>query len=341
VFNEAETRGGHFGNIVAKEARQMPERRIVTIHAKTYQEPLGLLAATMVEKVFREGPRHIAGPAYVSEDIVTMLRYAMSVYNLLNYLNADVRRNNDSDWFVRYGVTGMSMVRSLIDCLYNVTAILEDPATIGRKYRMSGLKTTLDDIENERTRHQGEDDWESYYKERRAPVDLLIRMSNFTLDEVMQVKKRDLWPTFGKYIDRRQPGGVLTENQEFLKTFARLEWRQYSALSHGAFEAFIGTLLGDVPIGAYYVNDFLPWDRRDQVDESFFLFMSTHLGRAATVLLCLVTELQLHCRFDGANINERICGIWDALVPFPATKELYDKRHVKLMQEKGIMRSTE
>ena len=150
------------------------------------------------------------------------------------------------------------MVRSLIDCLYNITAILEDPATVGRKYRMSGLKTTLIDIDNERDRHQGEDDWESYYKERRAPVELLIRMSNLTLDEVMQVQKGDMWPTFGEYIDGMQPGGVLTENQEFLKTFARLEWRQYSALSHGAFEAFIGTLLGAIPIGAYYVNDFLP-----------------------------------------------------------------------------------
>jgi len=206
---------------------------------------------------------------------------------------------------------------------------------------MSGLKTTLDDIENEHRRRLGDDDWESYYKERRATVESLIHMSNLTPDEVMQMAKGDMWLTFGKYIDRRQPGGVLTENQEFLKTFARLEWRQYSALSHGAFEAFIGTLLGDVPIGAYYMNDFLPWDKRDQVDNSFVLFMSTHLGRAATVLLCLVTELQLHCRFDGANINERICRVWDALVAFPGTKELYDKRYVKLMQEKGIMRRTQ
>jgi len=187
----------------------MPERKILTIHAETFQQPLGKLAATMVEKVFREGPKHIAAPAYVSEDIVTMLRYAMSVYNLLNYLNADERRNEDPDWFVRYGVTGMSMVRSLIDCLYNITAILEDPATVGRKYRMSGLKTTPIDIDNERDRHQGEDDWESYYKERRAPVELLIRMSNLTLDEVMQVQKGDMWHLYGTTGIGGSPGGGL------------------------------------------------------------------------------------------------------------------------------------
>jgi len=97
----------------------MPEREMVMIDAQTYQEPLGELVRTMVEKVFREGQNHIAGPVYIREDIATMLRYAGSIYNLLNYLNADERRNKDVDWHVRYGVTGMSMVRSLIDCLYN------------------------------------------------------------------------------------------------------------------------------------------------------------------------------------------------------------------------------
>jgi hypothetical protein len=54
------------------------------------------------------------------------------------------------------------------------------------------------------------------------------------------------------------------------------------------------------------------------------------------VLLCLITELQAHCRFDGARINERICKVWEALLPLFEAKELYDGRYLKLMQEKGI-----
>ena len=105
---------------------KMPEpAQIVRIDAKTFQDALGEVAATMVQKVFREGRQHIAGPPYVGEDIATLIRYGASVYNLLNYLNADERRKEDCYWYVRYGVTGMSLVQSLIDCLYNVTAILE------------------------------------------------------------------------------------------------------------------------------------------------------------------------------------------------------------------------
>jgi len=160
-------------------------------------------------------------------------------------------------------------------------------------------------------------------------------MSGFTIEEVTQLKKHEMWQTFGMYINTMQPGGTRTETQQFLKTFAHLEWRQYSALSHGAYEAFIGTL-GEVPVGAYYMNDFLDHEIRDKLDDTYHLFLSTHIGRSATVLLCVLTEVQAHCGFDEHKINERICKIWAALMPFPETKELYDGRYSKLMKERGI-----
>src|SRR5258708_245801 len=93
---------------------------------------------------------------------------------------------------------------------------------------------------------------------------LLLRASGFTLSEITDMKAKDLWPTFGVYINTKQ-AGTFTETQLFLKTFAHLEWRQYSALSHGAYEAFIGTL-GYIPVGAYYLNDFLEHEQRDKLD---------------------------------------------------------------------------
>jgi hypothetical protein len=226
------------------------------------------------------------------------------------------------------------LIRSLIDCLYNVTAILEGPVDKGPAYRKSGIKKVLKDLEEDRQRYAGQAKWESYVEDRRKPVEGLICMSGFTLDEVM---KQQSWPTLGTYLRPNQPGGMLTPHQEFLKTFTYLGWRQYSALSHGAYEAFAGTL-GNLPVGAYYVRDFMPHDVRPKVDESYDLLLSAHIGRAATVLLCLITELQAYCRFDGAHINERICKIWEALLPLFEAKELYDGRYSKLMADKGISR---
>jgi hypothetical protein len=301
------------------------------VEAKSFQEPLAWLAETIFEKVFREGVSCVGWPQYVSDDISMMLRYSRSIYNLLFYLNADERRTNDLGWRMHYGVTAMSMVRSLIDCLYNVTAILEDPVGKGAAYRKSGIKRTLDDLEADRQAYAGQPEWDEWVNSRRGPVELLIRMSGFTLDDVM---KQPMWPTLGTYL-RLKSGVTPSDNQQFLKTFTHLEWRQYSALSHGAYEAFIGTL-GNVPVGSYYVQDFLPHDDRPKVDASYDLFLSTHLGRAATVLLCLLTEVQAYCRFDGAHINERICAVWQAMIPLFEAKEVYDGRYSKLMADKGI-----
>ena len=73
-----------------------------------------------------------------------------------------------------------------------------------------------------------------------------------------------------------------------------------------------------------------------RIEARYDILVSAHLGRAATVLLCLITELQAHCRFEGANINERIHNIWKTLLPLFEANELYEERYAKLMEERGI-----
>jgi hypothetical protein len=86
-----------------------------------------------------------------------------------------------------------------------------------------------------------------------------------------------------------------------------------------------------MPVGSYYAEKLLPQEMGPKIEESYDTFRSKHIGRAATVLLCLVTELQAYCRFAGHKINERIGETWFALMPMFETKELYDERYKKLM----------
>jgi hypothetical protein len=251
---------------------------------------------------------------------------------MLNYLNADERRKDDHHWHQRYGVTAMSLVRSLIDCLYNVTAILENPAEKGPAYRKSGVKRVLDDLNEDYEKYRGQEAWELFVAERRTGMALVMDQSDLTLDDVSHAP---MWPTLSAYLRRKQPDGSLTENQRFLKTFTLSSWRQYSALSHGAFEAFIGPM-AHLPIGAFYVNDFLTDEEEAKLDASYGFLLATHLGRAAIVLLCLLTELQVHCRFEGHNINERICRGWRVLMPLFEAKEFYDGRYAETMRASGI-----
>lgn len=307
---------------------------VVRVDASSFQHDLASLAQTTVEKVFREGVSQSGWPPFVSEDIATMLRYSRSVYNLMFYLNADERRRDDPNWSIQYGVSAISLIRSLIDCLYNVTAILQNPAERGAAYRRSGLRRVLNDLEDDRQTYAGQPEWEEWIDKRKAAVELLIGMSGFTMDSVM---KQPYWQTLGTYLGAKQPSGAHSDHQQFLKTFTHLEWRQYSALSHGAFEAFVGHL-GSLPVGAYYMTDFFPHEVRPKIDQTFEQFLSTHIGRAATVLLSILTEIQAYCKFEGANINQRLLKVWATLMPLFEAKEVYDLRYAQLMRDSGIAR---
>jgi len=102
-------------------------------------------------------------------------------------------------------------------------------------------------------------------------------------------------------------------------------------MSHGAFEGLMLTAM-------YYITDGLPHEARPAVDAQHAKILSTHIARAAVVLLSIVTELQAYFRFDddGARINPRIHEIWTALMPVFEVKELYDERYAQLMKDRGI-----
>jgi hypothetical protein len=84
------------------------------------------------------------------------------------------------------------------------------------------------------------------------------------------------------------------------------------------------------------VIDRFPHEQRPQFEEMDKAFVTRHIGRAAMILLSIVTEIQLYFRFDGADINNRIQKMWAALAGFFEADELYRERYAGLMKERGI-----
>lgn len=71
----------------------------------------------------------------------------------------------------------------MIDCLYNITAILKDPAATGQAYRKGGLKKRLLGIEEDTAKYVGKPDWDEYNRAETKELNLLIRQSDYTEQE--------------------------------------------------------------------------------------------------------------------------------------------------------------
>jgi len=298
----------------------------VHVDASTFQKPLIQLAEVLAQKVKREAPPVLGAPPFVAVDLHVLMRQTMYTYDLLFYLNADERRETDCYWKNAYGVVILPLVRNMIDALYNITTILEDPRVNGTWFRRSGFKKSLKAFDEDEARYGGRPEWDAWIKKGRDGLDLQIRANGLKVADVLVEKP---WPTLGKYIRDEQPGGGFTAHQDFLKTFTYGHWRQYSAIAHGGFE-------GLLQVGMYFIADSMPQEDRPQIEAAYPRLLSAHIGRAALMLLCIVTELQAYFHFDGASINERIHKMWNALMPAFDVKELYDERYAQLMKDKGI-----
>lgn len=295
--------------------------------AKTFQKPLAELANTLALKVEREGHEKLPQPDFVVVDIYMMLRQAHQTYDLFFYLNADERRKHDCYWKVSYSAVLLPLIRSVIDCLYNITTILHEPGLKGYQFRASGYKLALDAIEIDGRRYGGDPNWDAYLAQRRELLNSQMRANGLTAVEVRNAKT---WPTFSRYF-RDKASASLTPLEEFLKKFTLGFWQEYSGVAHATFQGLMQTAM-------FYTPSDVPFERRSQFEDITERMIGMYIGRVAAVLLCMLTEVQAWFRFDGAHINARLHSVWDALLPVPEIKELYDGRYAELMKSKGIFR---
>ena len=173
-----------------------PEEEIErVIDATTFQKPLGQIAEVLAQKVKREAPRLLAAPDFVSVDLHVLVRQAMVTYDALFYMNADERRETDCYWRTAYSVVTLPLIRNMIDCLYNITAILQDPGVNGPWFRRSGFQKALTGLQNDETRYGGQPKWDRWIEKTREGFEEQIRVIGMTMPEVLAQKRQ--WPTMG------------------------------------------------------------------------------------------------------------------------------------------------
>jgi hypothetical protein len=300
----------------------MPEWHI---DATRFQNQLGELTTTIAYKVQREGIQRIGSRTAV-EDVYVLVRQSQRTYDLFFYLNAEEHRKGPF-WRSYYTFAALPVIRSMIDCLYNITAMLDDPRNKPAEFRRSGYRIALEALgEDERKYAKNPDPrWAQWFKARRDSLELGMRRDGFKLDEVMAQK---IWPTLGAYL-RPKKNVPPTDHQLFLKHLTYGYWREYSEYSHGTFQGLMRTAMP-------YLERDIPIEDRPKLEERSLLLIFEHISRAAAILLCILTELQVYFRFDGARINERLHEVWNVLKQAPEIEDLFESRYAQLMKDKGI-----
>jgi hypothetical protein len=162
------------------------------LDATKFQTQLGELTTTVALKVQREGLPAIRSVMAV-EDIYVLVRQAQRTCALFFYLNADENRAGPH-WNAIYTIVALPLIRSMIDCLYNITVMLEFPNTKPAQFRRSGYRMAFEALEEDRAKYGGNSDprWSQWLAGRQNSLDFTMRANGFKLAEVMAEKR---WPT--------------------------------------------------------------------------------------------------------------------------------------------------
>src|SRR5271166_6063782 len=228
-------------------------------------------------------------PAFAAVDIFVMLRQSLNIYELFCFVNADETRKSGS-WRVGYSVAILPLVRCMIDCLYNITVILAYPAK-GYHFREIGYKWTLQGLDADASRYGGDPKWDEYIGRLRRGMQSGMSQDGITREEVSAAT---FWPTLSRYLKPDGKDVPLTPHQEFLKKLTYGFWQEYSGMAHATFN-------GLMPIAMFYTPDKIQHEDRDRFyNVNVEQMIAIHVARAAGVLLCTLTEVQAHFRFDGA-----------------------------------------
>jgi len=301
---------------------------IVMIDASTYQQLIACLSETMALKVEREGQKQIAAPATIHLDIFLSIRQAQNTYNFLHWVHSDELRASGG-WRDSHTVACEPLVRNMIDNLYTITLLLQDPHRRGRQFRASGIRKGFLYVAAEEARYKGKPEWNKWIADSRAKLDTILSAIGLTEAEVMDKNRFPDWPTLGKYLGTPP----LDDHKKFLATFTFGPWKQYSAVAHGGPE-------GLHEVGIFLYRDGQPHEDRPLIDDAHARNMSLHMMRSAILLLAICTEVQAAYKFkdEGTRINDRIIESWKALQPAMEAKEIYDEHYEDLMKDKGIMK---
>jgi hypothetical protein len=308
----------------------MDSQEFSSIDASTFQQ-LGLdLIETIAQKVKREGPRFPlipSPPAYFFDDILVTLRQSKDVAGLLCWINADSGHGDGFDRTKGYALQALQLIRALIDRLYNICALLEEPAVQAPVFRKDGYRQAMASLEEDKARYGDltNTEWPAHLKQIESMLDESMRRDGINLHD----PGSQSWPTLGAFL--KTDLGKRNRGQ-FLSRFVKGFWNDYSSLSHGTFQALIRWAFFSMP-------DVAPHEQRPLIADGAERLIAIHLTRAFGVTACQLTEIQAYFHFDDdSNIDQRLHELWDALIVVPEVREMYEGRYRDLMEQKGIRR---
>jgi len=244
------------------------------------------------------------------------VRIAAITFDSIRFLIADQPVNDARR--KEFAVSVPPMARTILDAVFNVVFIFDDPAKNARRYYAGGWLNAKEHDDALHARHGADPTWVSWLAEHHRWVDWMATDAKLTAAERANPATVKYWP---------HPGRMLRADTAFKDAGRRtylelLDDRFYGHLSQDSH----GSLLG-ISRGGFLCDDH---QRPPNYDDMITTYKTQVFLHSLTIYLALLSEITVDARL-GFQARELV-RVWKHIRDWSEATELFDARYGALLE---------
>ncbi len=202
------------------------------IDFKLVNDPLEEVIREVSSRLEKEGPKL----NYFYFVIKGLLDSAFQTYKAIRKLVVD-----DPKYPAQAHILG----RSLIDTLFTVVMLIEDPKVYSRQYEAAGYRAIYEEYDREQARYGHDSEWKQYLDDKQKLLDALATRLNLSQTEKANpIKHLNYWPIPSRMLKSKS---LSSDRQDFLEEVYDWQYRGRSGWSHQGWTGMAISMFADAP----------------------------------------------------------------------------------------------
>ena len=279
-------------------------------------------------KLEREWPARYANAGGGQMILLQLVRLATTTYKAMGFLCADVRDGADRDPL--FALATPPLNRTILEIIVSVLYLLEDLPRHTELFYRAAWRDEEEMLIKYRERYSGRPRWDTYIAHRAEMQAKIEANLGITSEEKNDLNKILRWPKPAKVIRRLQNDYPHSDAISFIQFLDDWLYRELSTQSHleprGLGELglyFLG--MDDLKIISGQDRDGI----RARLDEKIAEFRTTQMWTAITLMLALVSEIEVHFAY---GLKEKLLFVWTLVNAHnEISKEVFIERYEKLL----------
>ncbi len=280
--------------------------------------PLDSLLAALENKIEREWPVHLAGIRGAHALFLLTLRTSTATYRSVRYLCAD--KPPDPDRRLEYSVSVPPLNRTILDSIFTVVFVLEDPPSRCDWFFAADWRETRIELERHEAEYGHLPEWRECQTKLRAYSDAGIAIAGVSAAQVAQPSSIPKWPNPGGMVKHGASSRLpLPSTRAFLKYLNDWFYADLSQQSHLGGSGLMKRAGG-------LINDYR---KNPDTEANLRRYKNSQVGQTVSLILVLASEMEAYFNF---GLRERLQYVWGVLTPYVGVaKELYERRYASLL----------